>query len=172
MSAIVDQHLSFKISVDGYNMVTTKDKNSTVIYDVTFVVKRISNTFSSPTSPTSTTSSSSMMNSLNTNSSCVNNKKNSDGTLFSLQVQKRYTEMRELYKKLNETFPELKLSFPPKLLFGNTNPETIERRKSELQLFFDQLTNLLSNETINQTHGTPIYDVVLPFFEDKDKHYV
>ncbi|KAG2373493.1 hypothetical protein C9374_012100 [Naegleria lovaniensis] len=170
--------LSFSITVDGYNVVTTKDKHATVVYDLTFIVKN----------PVAV--SSSCYSSVVNNSSSVSNQQ----VLIAMTVGKRYSELRELFKTLTSiliqqqhststttnsssstssiSVNEFKFDFPPKLIFGNTNPENIEKRKVELQHFFDQVTMQLVLE--NRTEGVSgeMYKTVLQFFEVQNTHYI
>ncbi|KAF0973375.1 hypothetical protein FDP41_008582 [Naegleria fowleri] len=174
--------LSFSIIVDGYNVVTTKDKHATVMYDLTFIVKN----------PIPLSSSCSTNTAISTH--------NNQQILISMTVGKRYSELRELFKNLTSILnshahqhhstlnsstaatttssmsttlaQEFKFDFPPKLLFGNTNPEIIEKRKVELQHFFDQVTMQLVLE--NRTEGVSgeMYKTVLQFFQVQNTHYI
>eukprot|EP00697_Spironema_sp_BW2_P009427 gnl/Spiro4/2428_TR1162_c0_g2_i1.p1 gnl/Spiro4/2428_TR1162_c0_g2~~gnl/Spiro4/2428_TR1162_c0_g2_i1.p1 ORF type:complete len:172 (+),score=5.16 gnl/Spiro4/2428_TR1162_c0_g2_i1:41-517(+) len=157
-------NLSFTITVDGYNVVTTKDKHATVIYDITFTVKNIL-AQQSPVNQSSSSAPSSSSSSHNNNSH----------TLFSMTVNKRYSELRDLFKTLTSIISsspstnisgnsDFKYDFPPKLIFGNTNPENIEKRKLELQHFFDQVTMQLVLENRMEGTGGEIYKSVLQFF--------
>ncbi|EFC40841.1 predicted protein [Naegleria gruberi] len=161
--------LSFSLTIDGYNVVTTKDKHATVIYDVTFTVKSILPVDSqSPSKLTRT---------------------KSQAIVFTLSVAKRYSELRDLYKQLSsithqhsETSDssqmqtigatDVKYDFPGKIFFGNTNPETIEKRKTELQHFLDQVTMQLVLENRLEGSGGEIYKRVLKFFEINETHHI
>jgi len=151
-----DTGTSYKITLEGYNVVSTKDKNATVVYDVTFSVKQLSNSQQQP-----------------------------DRILFSLSGGKRYSEFRDLYKTVS-SIPEpgtssspregsshhFKYDFPSKMFFGNTNVDNIEKRKNELQLFCDQLTQQLIKESRLVGTSGELYGAILKFFEVNGQHHI